>query len=77
LSRLKVLERHEGSLPQDIVYEVLFALFVGIVGASTHSNDLKEVTWRAEMQKRTLDQMMHPSLTFPAYEKEKLRKEQS
>ncbi|KAJ7130611.1 magnesium transporter [Mycena epipterygia] len=57
LSHLKAMGRPEGSLPLDIVLEALFALVLGTIGASLNAPALKEITWAAEMRKRTIDEM--------------------
>ncbi|KAJ6619859.1 magnesium transporter [Mycena sp. CBHHK59/15] len=57
LSHLKAMGRPEGSLPTDIVLEALFALVLGIIGASLNAPPLKEITWAAEMRKRSIDEM--------------------
>jgi len=57
LSRLKVLGKPEGSLPLNIVYESIFALVLGILGASLNAPPLKDITWASEMKKRTIDEM--------------------
>ncbi|KIJ65571.1 hypothetical protein HYDPIDRAFT_27573 [Hydnomerulius pinastri MD-312] len=57
LSRLKALGKPEGSLPLNTVYESIFALILGILGASLNSPPLKDITWASEMKKRTIDEM--------------------
>jgi len=57
ISHLKALGKPEGSLPQDIIAEVLIALVVGIVGACLNAPELREITWRSEMKKMTIDDM--------------------
>ncbi|KLO17949.1 hypothetical protein SCHPADRAFT_936607 [Schizopora paradoxa] len=57
LSYLKALGKPEGTLPQDIVVEVIAAMFIGILGASLNNPQLKEITWRSEMKKRKMDEM--------------------
>ncbi|TFK39824.1 magnesium transporter [Crucibulum laeve] len=57
LSQLKALERPEGQLPPDIILETLFALALGIIGASLNAPPLKEITWASEMRKHKIDDM--------------------
>ncbi|KAJ6581608.1 magnesium transporter [Mycena capillaripes] len=57
LSHLKAMGRPEGSLPADIVLEALLALVLGTLGASLNAPPLKEITWAAEMRKRSIDEM--------------------
>ncbi|KAH0836751.1 magnesium transporter [Lanmaoa asiatica] len=57
LSRLKALGKPEGSLPLNTVYESIFALVLGILGASLNAPPLKDITWASEMRKRTIDEM--------------------
>jgi len=57
LSHLKAMGRPEGSLPIDVILEAFFALVLGILGASLNSPTLKEITWAAEMRKRSIDDM--------------------
>ncbi|KAF7309899.1 hypothetical protein MIND_00362200 [Mycena indigotica] len=66
LSHLKAVGRPEGSLPFDIILEALFALVVGTVGASLNAPQLKEISWAAEMQKRSIDDM-DSRLSFASY----------
>ncbi|KAJ7917488.1 magnesium transporter [Mycena leptocephala] len=57
LSHLKAMGRPEGSLPTDIILEALLALVLGTLGASLNAPPLKEITWAAEMRKRSIDEM--------------------
>ncbi|KAJ7043700.1 magnesium transporter [Mycena alexandri] len=57
LSHLKAMGRPEGSLPTDIIIEALIALVLGTIGASLKAPPLKEITWAAEMRKRSIDDM--------------------
>ncbi|KAJ6518885.1 hypothetical protein C8R45DRAFT_809043 [Mycena sanguinolenta] len=57
LSHLKAMGRPEGSLPTDIIVVALFALVVGTLGASLNAPPLKEISWSAEMRKRSIDEM--------------------
>ncbi|EIW79417.1 hypothetical protein CONPUDRAFT_59951 [Coniophora puteana RWD-64-598 SS2] len=57
LSRLKALNRPEGTLPLNAVYESVFALILGILGAALNAPTLKDITWAGEMKKRTIDEM--------------------
>ncbi|KAF9006116.1 membrane magnesium transporter-domain-containing protein [Cyathus striatus] len=66
LSHLKALERPEGSLPRDIIFETLIALAIGILGASLSTPPLKEITWASEMQKHKIDEM-DSRLGFASY----------
>ncbi|KAF7308890.1 hypothetical protein MKEN_01089300 [Mycena kentingensis (nom. inval.)] len=66
LSHLKAIGRPEGSLPLDIILEALFALIIGTVGASLNTPALKELSWVAETQKRTIDDM-NSRLGFASY----------
>jgi len=56
-SHLKALEHREGPIPQDIVFECLIGLLLGIVGASLNAPPLKEITWASEMRKHKIDEM--------------------
>ncbi|PCH44438.1 hypothetical protein WOLCODRAFT_76290 [Wolfiporia cocos MD-104 SS10] len=56
LTHLKALGRPEGSLPQDTVYEALIAVVFGIVGAALRTPELREVTWRSEMKRRSAEE---------------------
>ncbi|KAF8737217.1 hypothetical protein AX14_013253 [Amanita brunnescens Koide BX004] len=56
-SHLKALGTLEGRLPRDIVWEALLSLFLGIMGASLSTPELKEITWASEMKKRKIDDM--------------------
>jgi len=68
LSRLKALGRPEGELPFDIIVEVLLSLVLGIVGANFgNDSELKDISWRTELRKRPIEQMINPSLTFPEF----------
>ncbi|CCM02577.1 uncharacterized protein FIBRA_04680 [Fibroporia radiculosa] len=66
LSYLKALGRPEGALPPDIVLEAMSALVLGIVGAAIRSPALREVTWRGEMKRRTIDDQ-HPGMSFATF----------
>ncbi|KIM90365.1 hypothetical protein PILCRDRAFT_812103, partial [Piloderma croceum F 1598] len=66
LSHLKALGRPEGSLPVDIVFEALAALFLGVLGASLNAPPLKDITWQSEMKKRSIDEM-DSRLGFASY----------
>ncbi|KAJ7091427.1 magnesium transporter [Mycena belliarum] len=57
LSHLKAMGRPEGALPTDIIFEALLALVLGTIGASINTPNLKEITWAAEMRKRSIDEM--------------------
>ncbi|KIK99821.1 hypothetical protein PAXRUDRAFT_822361 [Paxillus rubicundulus Ve08.2h10] len=57
LSRLKALGKPEEFLPLNIVYESVFALILGTLGASLNAPPLKDITWASEMRKRTIDEM--------------------
>ncbi|KAJ7255515.1 magnesium transporter [Mycena haematopus] len=57
LSHLKAMGRPEGSLPADIILEALLALVLGTLGASLNAPPLKEISWSAEMRKRSIDEM--------------------
>ncbi|KAJ7436723.1 magnesium transporter [Mycena galericulata] len=57
LSHLKAMGRPEGSLPTDIILEALLALVLGTLGASLNAPTLKEISWAAEMRKRSIDEM--------------------
>ncbi|KAI9456945.1 magnesium transporter [Boletus coccyginus] len=57
LSRLKALGKPEGSLPLNTVYESVFALILGTLGASLNAPPLKDITWASEMKKRSIDDM--------------------
>ncbi|KAJ7066521.1 magnesium transporter [Mycena amicta] len=57
LSHLKAIGRPEGTLPLDIILEALVALVLGTLGASLNAPKLKEISWAAEMQKRSIDDM--------------------
>ncbi|KAF9785181.1 hypothetical protein BJ322DRAFT_814666 [Thelephora terrestris] len=70
LSRLKSLGQPEGDLPFNIVVEVLLSLVLGIVGANFgEDSELKDISWRTEMRKRPIEQMINPFLTFPEFKK--------
>ncbi|KAI0917856.1 hypothetical protein AcW1_006877 [Taiwanofungus camphoratus] len=66
LSYLKALGRPAGSLPQDIVFEALAALFLAIVGATIRTPDLREVTWRSEMKRRSVEDQ-GPWMSFATF----------
>ncbi|KAH9933395.1 uncharacterized protein B0H18DRAFT_643789 [Fomitopsis serialis] len=66
LSYLKALGRPEGSLPQDIVFEALAALILGIVGSAIRTPELREVTWRSEMKHRSAEEQ-DPRLSFTTF----------
>ncbi|KAJ7623163.1 magnesium transporter [Roridomyces roridus] len=66
LSHLKAIGRPEGSLPFDIVVEAVVALALGIIGASLNAPTLKEISWSAEMRKRSIDEM-DSRLGFASY----------
>ncbi|KZT09839.1 uncharacterized protein LAESUDRAFT_721992 [Laetiporus sulphureus 93-53] len=66
LSYLKALGRPEGSLPQDIVFEALAALAIGIVGATVRTPELREVTWRSEMKRRAGEEQ-DPRMSFATF----------
>ncbi|KAF8548933.1 hypothetical protein OG21DRAFT_1422156 [Imleria badia] len=66
LSRLKALGKPEGSLPLNTVYESVFALILGTLGASLNTPPLKDITWASEMKKRTIDEM-DSRLSFANY----------
>ncbi|KAF9650128.1 hypothetical protein BDM02DRAFT_3268192 [Thelephora ganbajun] len=75
LSRLKALGRPEGELPFDIIVEALFALVLGVVGANFgEESELKDISWRTEMRKRPIEQMINSSLTFPEFKKTDTKK---
>jgi len=75
LSRLKALGLPEGVLPFDIIGEVLLALVLGIVGANIgEKSELKDISWRTEMRKRPIEQMINPSLTFLEFKKTGVKK---
>ncbi|KZT21580.1 hypothetical protein NEOLEDRAFT_1121009 [Neolentinus lepideus HHB14362 ss-1] len=57
LSYLKALGRLEESVPNDVGFEALFGLFLGILGASLDTPALKEITWASEMKKRSINEM--------------------
>lgn len=66
LSHLKALGRPEGSLPTDIIIEAFVALALGTLGATLRTDDLREITWRSEMKKRSLDDL-DPRLSFTTF----------
>ncbi|KAF8906265.1 magnesium transporter [Gymnopilus junonius] len=66
LSHLKALERPEGPIPQDIVFETIIALFLGILGACLNTPPFKEITWSSEMRKHKIDEM-DSRLGFASY----------
>ncbi|EPT00988.1 hypothetical protein FOMPIDRAFT_86165 [Fomitopsis schrenkii] len=66
LSYLKALGRPEGSLPQDIVFEALAALALGIIGSAIRTPELREVTWRSEMKRRSAEEQ-DPRLSFKTF----------
>ncbi|KJA28050.1 hypothetical protein HYPSUDRAFT_178203 [Hypholoma sublateritium FD-334 SS-4] len=66
LSYLKALERPEGPIPQEIILETLFSLFLGILGACLNTPDFKEITWSSEMRKHKIDEM-DSRLGFASY----------
>ncbi|KAF9477591.1 hypothetical protein BDN70DRAFT_810425 [Pholiota conissans] len=66
LSYLKALERPEGPIPQEIVFETFVALFLGILGACLNTPALKEITWSSEMRKHKIDEM-DSRLGFASY----------
>ncbi|KAH9840044.1 magnesium transporter [Rhodofomes roseus] len=66
LSYLKALGRPEGSLPQDIVFEAIAALILGIVGSAIRTPELREVTWRSEMKRRSAEEQ-DPRLSFTTF----------
>ncbi|KZT70796.1 hypothetical protein DAEQUDRAFT_764365 [Daedalea quercina L-15889] len=66
LSYLKALGRPEGSLPQDIVFEALVALVLGIIGSAIRTPELREVTWRSEMKRRSNEEQ-DPRLSFTTF----------
>ncbi|EEB89934.1 hypothetical protein MPER_11921 [Moniliophthora perniciosa FA553] len=57
LSHLKALGKPEGFLPQDIVFEAIVGLALGVLGASLSAPALKGITWASEMRKRSIDEM--------------------
>ncbi|KAL4065837.1 hypothetical protein J3A83DRAFT_4099064, partial [Scleroderma citrinum] len=56
-SHSNVLGKPENPIPLNIVYESIFALVIGTLGASLNAPPLKDITWAGEMKKRTIDGM--------------------
>ncbi|KAJ8095229.1 hypothetical protein PM082_010451 [Marasmius tenuissimus] len=54
---MNALGKPEGSIPQDIVFEALVGMALGILGATLNAPPLKGITWASEMRKRSVDEM--------------------
>ncbi|EKM50490.1 uncharacterized protein PHACADRAFT_263809 [Phanerochaete carnosa HHB-10118-sp] len=66
LSHLKALGRPEGALPADIIVEAFVALALGTLCATLRTDELREITWRSEMKRRSLDDI-DPRLSFATF----------
>ncbi|GBE86527.1 hypothetical protein BKA93DRAFT_265883 [Sparassis latifolia] len=67
LSYRKALGRLEGSLPADIVLEALVALVLATFGAALRTPELREVTWRSEMKRRSLEDQDDARMSFATF----------
>ncbi|TFY64641.1 hypothetical protein EVJ58_g2491 [Rhodofomes roseus] len=51
---------------RQIVFEAIAALILGIVGSAIRTPELREVTWRSEMKRRSAEEQ-DPRLSFTTF----------